>query len=532
MSISGPSFSDAAAVYPLAARRDGLRALASLQGAFSTLRESSPVCHEVYLDTFDWRLHNRGLCLCSRGREGVTALALESDHDRLESRLANGTPPVFAADLPAGAMHQRIAPLIELRRLLPLARLETTGHTLRVLDDQEKTVARVLIECTAVTTPGAAESVRQLPPILRVLPVRGYAGAATSVIRHLENQVGLAPGDRQRLDQALQAVGRHPGDYSPKLTVKLSPEMRAEHAAAIVCRRLLDNMIANEDGVRRDLDVEFLHDFRVAVRCTRSALAQLEKVFPRDAAARFRREFKWLGSITGAVRDLDVYLLKMDEYRASLPADAAEDLAPLNEFLRRHRRAERRRLVAALRSQRYRKLVENWRAFLDSDTSGDSAPADARRDVADVAGARIWRAYRRIHRHGRKIDAGTPAESLHELRIDCKKLRYLLEFFCSLYDDNDIAPLLKSLKRLQDNLGDFNDLEVQQRTLQQFAHQMEEEGLASVNCLLAMGRLLDHLLHRQANERRRFAACFKRFSATDKRTRFKRLFEPPRRSCG
>ena len=60
---------------------------------------------------------------------------------------------------------------------------------------------------------------------------------------------------------------------------------------------------------------------------------------------------------------------------------------------------------------------------------------------------------------------------------------------------------------------------------------MEEELLASVDCLLAMGRLLDHLLHQQANERRRFATCFKRFSATDNRTRFKRLFKVPRRIC-
>ncbi len=508
MTTSGRALSGDAAVYPLPAEGDGVRALESLEGSFSTLRESSPKRHKVYLDTFDWRLHHQGLSLCSRGHEGVTALELKSDHDRLECRLANGAPPAFAVDLPPGPMHERIAPLIALRRLLPLARLKTTGQILRVLDDQEKTVARVVVECTTVTAPDTEVSVRQLPPILRVIPVRGYPGAARRVVRHLEEQVGLAPGDWQPFADALEAVGRQPGDYSSKPTVRLSRDLRADQAAAAVCRRLLDNMVANEDGVGHDLDVEFLHDFRVSVRCTRSALAQLEGVFAPDAAARFHREFKWLGSVTGAVRDLDVYLLKMDEYRANLPADAAEALAPLNAFLRRHRSAERRRLVAALRSRRYAKLVENWRAFLDGDIAGDSPPADARRSVVDVACARIWRAYRRIHRRGRKIDADTPSGALHDLRIDCKKLRYLLEFFYHLYDEEDIAPLLKSLKRLQDNLGDFNDREVQQRTLQQFAHQMEEEELASVDCLLAMGRLLDHLLHQQASERRRFATCF------------------------
>ena len=71
---------------------------------------------------------------------------------------------------------------------------------------------------------------------------------------------------------------------------------------------------------------------------------------------------------------------------------------------------------------------------------------------------------------------------------------------------------------------------MQQRTLQQFAHQMEDEGLASVDCLLAMGRLLDHLLQQQARERRRFAACFERFSEVDNQTRFKQLFKPSPRA--
>jgi CHAD domain-containing protein len=188
-------------------------------------------------------------------------------------------------------------------------------------------------------------------------------------------------------------------------------------------------------------------------------------------------------------------------------------------------------LKAALSCKRYRKLVHDWREFLTGNIAGEPPRAKARRLVADVASERIWQAYRRVHRHGRKIDSSTPAEALHRLRIDCKKLRYLLEFFYHLYVEDDIKPLLKSLKRLQDNLGDFNDLEVQQRTLQQFAHQMEEEELASVDCLLAMGRLLDHLLHRQASERQRFTGCFRRFSATENRTRFKQLFKSPQMAC-
>jgi CHAD domain-containing protein len=514
-------------VYPLATEADGARALESLQGSFATLTETSPRRRHTYLDTFDWRLYRRGLRLCSRAGGDRPALELVGGCHPLQCRLANGALPAFADDLPAGAMRAQIAPLIEPRRLLPLAVLETSGQVLRVLDDQQKTVARIVLEQITVTPADNGQSPRQLPPILRVVPLRGYAAAATRVAQHIQEQAGLAPADWQPFNVALEALGRHPGDYESKPGIKLSRDMRADHAVAAICRTLLDTMVANQDGMRRDLDVEFLHDFRVSVRRTRSALAQLKKVFSPEASERFRAEFKWLGSVTGPLRDLDVYLLKMDEYRASLPSDAAGDLAPLDEFLRRHRRTERRRLLAALRSRRYRRLVDDWRTFLDGDIAGDPPSPQAHRSVLEVASDRIWRAYRRIRRDGRKTGADTPAEVLHDLRIDCKKLRYLMEFFHDLYDEDEIAPLLKALKRLQDNLGDFNDLDVQQRTLQQFAHQMEDEGLASVDCLLAMGRLLDHLLQQQARERRRFAACFERFSEIDNQARFKQLFKPP-----
>jgi CHAD domain-containing protein len=77
----------------------------------------------------------------------------------------------------------------------------------------------------------------------------------------------------------------------------------------------------------------------------------------------------------------------------------------------------------------------------------------------------IYKRYRRIVKKGSKISETTPDEKLHELRIDCKKLRYLLEFFTSLFPENEMKKLVKQLKQLQENLGDFNDLSVQQEFL-------------------------------------------------------------------
>ena len=148
-------------------------------------------------------------------------------------------------------------------------------------------------------------------------------------------------------------------------------------------------------------------------------------------------------------------------------------------------------------------------------------------EATDVASDRIWRAYRRVTRHGRAIGPETPGEGLHDLRIDCKKLRYLLEFFDSLYVAEEIAPPIKELKRLQDNLGEFNDLEVQQTALRRFAHEMQRDGVDSVDCVLEMGRLVDYHGRRQQKVRRHFARCFARFDEPANRKRFRRLFKTP-----
>ena len=77
--------------------------------------------------------------------------------------------------------------------------------------------------------------------------------------------------------------------------------------------------------------------------------------------------------------------------------------------------------------------------------------------VARLAADRIARAHRRVFRDGGAISATSPPESLHDLRKRCKELRYLLEFFSSLYEPADHWQAVRELKALQDCLGEFQD---------------------------------------------------------------------------
>jgi CHAD domain-containing protein len=507
--------------YPVRRSRKA-QVLARLLDRFRCLREVLPPREETTLDTFDWRLHTAGRLLSATRRETGWTLSLdEADGEVLQRRDVDELP-AFDADLPPGPIRDAVAPLIEMRRLLPIVRVELRGQGLRVLDGEDKTVARIRLAHGWAEDPARDRSRAPLSETLQLVPVRGYTEAFDAARDFLERELGLAADASSGIDAALRAIGRTPGDYSSKLDLVLDPQTPAAEAVRAVFRRLLATIDANRQGVIDDLDSEFLHDFRVAVRRTRTGLGQLRELFPDGRLKPFRSGFGWLGGVTGPCRDLDVYLLKMGDYRDSLPSDVREDLQPLGTFLQRRKSKELDVLVQALESDRYRKLIRDWQGFLDEDVA-DAVPEAGRLPIVAVAGERIAGRFEGVLERGNAIRDDTPAEALHRLRIDCKKLRYLLEFFRSLYEPGDLRRQVGELKRLQDNLGDFNDLQVQQESLQQYARQMGDDGSATTGALLAMGRLVQRLEERQAAERRRFHKRFDRFAAASNRKRMKKM---------
>jgi CHAD domain-containing protein len=370
-----------------------------------------------------------------------------------------------------------------------------------------------------------------LPVSLEVVPIRGYESECSRIIDFVRSHLPVEEVSASEVVTALEMVGRTPCDYSSKLRVQLEPGMAACEAAREIFRKLLDAMLVNEKGARLDLDSEFLHDFRVAVRRTRAALAQLKGVIPPEMRNRFRPEFSWLGSLTGPSRDLDVYLLKMPDYRNSVPQSARDHLEPLTDFLVAKKAAERERLIEALDSERYRKLMTDWRAVLhvESDSASDASAAGT--PIKAAASKRIWKIYRRVLKMGAREGGSVEVEVLHRLRIECKKLRYMMEFFRTLYEPKELQGLIKILRRLQDNLGDFNDCEVQQVQLREFAGAMMDRGGFPPETFMALGCLVERLETRQAEELDRFAECFGDFSRPENQERFRSLCSPERQQA-
>ena len=130
-----------------------------------------------------------------------------------------------------------------------------------------------------------------------------------------------------------------------------------------------------------------------------------------------------------------------------------------------------------------------------------------------------------MRRQGRAIGEDTPPQELHELRIQGKKLRYLLELFRSLQEPAEYARQHAALKRLQSVLGDYNDCAVQEEALARFATELREREDVPTETLLAMGRLAERIALRAVQLRTRFAQLFAEYDAPEQRRGLKRLLE-------
>ena len=305
-----------------------------------------------------------------------------------------------------------------------------------------------------------------------------------------------------------RARANHPEAPQAEAKLHLVQAERADQATVAVLERLNSVIGQNLEGARAGADEKYLHDLRVAVRRTRSVARQLRRVFPREPVRRFRAEFRWLQQETGVARDMDVWLLELDQHRALLPARAGRDIEPLRALLSDRRLEAYRGVARDLGSNRARALLSEWPAFLSSvPAAQESDRPDAARPIAAVAGRRIDVVYRRMVRMGAEVDASSRPEALHDLRKQGKELRYLLELFGDPFPEAVTAPMVRRLKRLQDVLGRFHDRDVQVALLQTLRTQVEglEGGAAARRAMSALERLL---VAEQARARAAFEARF------------------------
>ena len=263
---------------------DPAQALAAWADPFAVVEEGSQRETVQFLDSFDWRLFNRAMALTLTDGE-LALIPLRGQRRPLRQQVKG--VPVFAWDLPDSRLKQRVQRVLEMRALLPRADVHAEVQVLRLLNEDQKTVVRLVLErIESVASEDAA------PTFVSVLPLRGYEAEANQVIDRLIQVASAALTYADYYAGVMLAAGQLPGDYTAKPDVHLEPDMPAGEAARALLQADLDVIQINEGQIAGDIDTEFLHDYRVALRRSRSVLSLVGKVFPAEPSTRFRADLK------------------------------------------------------------------------------------------------------------------------------------------------------------------------------------------------------------------------------------------------
>ena len=272
-----------------------------------------------------------------------------------------------------------------------------------------------------------------------------------------------------------------------------------------VLRFHFQRMLDHEPGTRLGEDIEELHDMRVATRRMRSAFRVFGPYFESDKIKPFLKGLRRTGRALGSVRDLDVFMHKAQVYLDKALQEEQFNLDPLLASWQQQRQAAREGMLACLDGKRYQRFVRDFGQFLWTAGAGAvPVPADQPQphQVRHVVPALIYGRYEVVRGYETVVENASIA-ALHALRIDCKRLRYSLEFFREVLG-SEVEDVIDEVVVIQDHLGNLHDADVACHLLIEFLNQWSErEGRERIN----IGGVTHYLVAKQ-NELRTLLDSF------------------------
>lgn len=262
-----------------------------------------------------------------------------------------------------------------------------------------------------------------------------------------------------------------------KKPIPLTPEMSVAEALRVILLHDFEVMLKHRDAAYQGTDIEGVHQMRVAVRRMRSVLSLYRNSLDRDQAKAWRDEMRWLAGRLGHARDLDVFISEgLADTSGKLPVRGETKLREL--ALARREAVYRDDVRPMLDSARYQSFCQDFPVWVEQTLHQEQSP-DAKRNrrlsasILDSARKLLDKQERRVLDAGSSI-ARDDAPAMHQLRIECKKLRYAAEFFRPLFRGMD--KFIARMKGLQDILGVMNDLALTETLLESLTGEHRDDA--------------------------------------------------------
>jgi CHAD domain-containing protein len=298
----------------------------------------------------------------------------------------------------------------------------------------------------------------------------------------------------------------------------LSADDSMSEAGRKLMLREFVTMLKHEAGSRAGGDIEDVHDMRVATRRMRSALRLLDHYYKPKATKSFNRKLRRVARALGGVRDLDVMIVAFEKYGRSLPTDdtAAVNQAALTRVIAAmdaERQLARLELIHALDRGEYRRFVDDFAAFVITQGAGarpvpdDLTPVQVRHVLPTLIYSHLG-AVRAFDAVLETAINENDQNTLHLLRIEFKRLRYTVSMFQEVLGTS-IESFIDELKKIQDHLGDLQDIYTAAIRLNEFKAELDDDddAVALIDGYIAVRTA------EAEHERAAFAEVWKRFNS-------------------
>ncbi|EPD60529.1 CYTH and CHAD domain-containing protein [Streptomyces sp. HGB0020] len=266
-----------------------------------------------------------------------------------------------------------------------------------------------------------------------------------------------------------------------------APKTAGDHVLAYV-REQRDALLALDPAVRQDV-YDSVHRMRVATRRMRSAFRSYGKVLDRTVTDAVGEELKWLAGELGVDRDAEVLTERLTAGLDELPGTLLSGpvRTRLHTWTNARRGGSRRRLTGVLDSQRYLTLLDTLDALIDeppllraaADRPEKVIAKAVRKDFGKLSD-RVEDAFAAAAGHDRDL-------ALHEARKKAKRTRYSAEAAAPALGGPATA-LTKSMKSLQNLLGDHQDSVMARETLRELSAVAHAAGESTFTYGVLYGR--------------------------------------------
>lgn len=391
------------------------------------------------------------------------------------------------------------------RRLAPLFRTEIARRTIALSAAPEAEIA-VAIDRGRICAADRAAS----EPISEV-ELELKCGRPAALYDVALDLMTVAPLRLERRSKAERGYRLAAPDAAPVAAVhgaaiELSPDMSGSVALQRIGLACLNHVMQNEAAALAGL-AEGIHQMRVGVRRLRAALTAFGKMLPTKERRWASQELRWLADALGAARNLDVFAGALIA-PARKALGASPELAALSAAVERQRKAAYIKAAKAIRSTRYTASLLRMLRWFETEgwcDGGSQHPLAA--SIGEIAPKILARRRTVARRRAKGFTGQAPAER-HRLRIALKKLRYATEMLGGLCDAEAVAQFTRQLKRLQDDLGDANDVRVGHDILAQLLRRRTEAAQIREAGSAVLGWHARRLARREPKLRRHLDALF------------------------